>query len=298
MTPPLCVPLYDGDWECGAMAIDDPIEAIEKQYPRDQDKIPNVVAGVSGGALTVASLAAVPHLAIPIAAVTAWSRLIQGDAWRKGTEETQAILVERLRALEPEYERLEKEQKQLRVEMTDMQSAIQIGIVNDGTTFDDRKRERFVSAIANATVSPSKVRDLVSFIQDIDQLNESDIAALKVLNRIMNRQGDWDSVTEHQAGLHPNTFLQRRHELAVQMAVALGKTNEKTDGDKFSREEGLGACLRLQGFGLAEVITNETRSVPRTNYCARPTTRGLMLLHLLGEDVPNWGRYFDEEGAI
>lgn len=289
--------LYDVDGG-GVMAIDDPIDAVEKQNPRDQDRIPKIVASVSGGALTVASLAAVPHLAIPIAAVTAWSRLIQGDTWRKRTEETQAILVERLRALEPEYERLEKEQKQLRVEMTDLQSSIQIGIVNDGTTFDDRKRERFVSVVANATVSPSKVQDLVSFIQDIDQLNESDIAALKVLNSVMNKQGDWDLVTEHQAGLHPNTFLQRRQELAVQMAFALGKTNKKTDGDKFSREEGLGVCLRLQGFGLAEVITNETRSVPRTNYCARCTPRGLMLLRLLGEDVPNWGRYFDEEGLI
>lgn len=280
------------------MAIDDPIEAVEKQYPRGGDKVPKIVAGASGGALTIASLAAVPHLAIPIAAVTAWNRLIHGDAWRKRTEETQAILVERLRALEPEYEKLEKEQKQLRVEMTDLQSSIQVGIVNDGTTFDDRKRERFVSAVANATVSPSKVSDLVSFIQDTDQLNESDITALKVLNRVMNRQGDWDTVTEHQAGLHPNTFLQRRKELAVQMAFALGKTNKKIDGEGFSREEGLGVCLRLQGFGLAEVITNETRSVPRTNYCARPTPRGLMLLRLLGEDVPNWDRYFDEEGPV
>ena len=84
--------------------------------------------------------------------------------------------------------------------MTDLQSSIQIGIVNDGTTFDDRKRERFVSVVANATVSPSKVQDLVSFIQDIDRLNESDIAALKILNSVMNKQGDWDLIHRASSG--------------------------------------------------------------------------------------------------
>jgi hypothetical protein len=82
------------------------------------------------------------------------------------------------------------------------------------------------------------------------------------------------------------------------MAQALGTAGGTTDGNTFSREQGLGVCLRLQGFGLAEVITNETRSVPRTNYCARPTPRGLMLLRLLGEDVPNRERYFDEDGPL
>lgn len=280
------------------MAIDDPFDAVARQYPQNEPNIPNVVAEVAGAALTIGGLAGVPHLAIPAAAVAAWARIARGDSWRKRTEETQAILIERLRALEPEYARLEREQKQLRVDVTDLQSSIQLSIASDGITFDDRKRERFVSAIANATICPAKVADLVSFIQDIEQLNETDIKALKVLNGVMNKLGDWDAVTPTQAGMHPNTFLQRRQELALQMAQALGKGTSKTDSDTFSREEGLGICLRLQGFGLAEVIHAETRSVPRTNYCARPTPRGLMLLRLIGEDVPNWERYFDEDGPV
>jgi hypothetical protein len=280
------------------MAIDDPFEAVEKQYPRDENRVPKIVADFSGGALTLASLASVPHLAVPIAALNACKRLLHGDDWRKRTEETQAILVERFRALEPEYERLDKEQKQLRVDVADLQSSIQLGVVNDGASFDDRKRERFIATITNATVSETRVSDLVSFIQDIDQLNEADIAGLKALNRTMNKPGDWNNVQPNQPGLHPNTFLQRSQELAVQMAQALGRTGKTTNGNDFSREEGLGVCLRLQGFGLAQVLPHETRSVPRTNYCARPTPRGLMLLRLLGEDVPNWDRYFDESGPL
>jgi hypothetical protein len=114
----------------------------------------------------------------------------------------------------------------------------------------------------------------------------------------MNREGDWNDVGRTATGLHPNTFLQRRQELAVQMASAFGKTEQTTHSNTFSREEGLGICLRLQGFGLAEVFSSESRAVPITDYCARLTTRGLMLLRLLGENVPNWERYFDEKGPI
>jgi hypothetical protein len=278
------------------MAIDDPFDAVAKQYPKDESNIPKAVSGVTGAMLTVAALAGVPNLAVASAIVSAWNRLTNRDDFRNRTEETQALLVERVRTLEAQYERLESEQRPLTVDVEDLKSSIQLAIVNDAQTFDDRKRERFIRAISNATISPAKVSDLVSFVQDIDQMNETDVTVLKVLNSVMNRQGDWDRVTPTQ-GLHPNTFIHRRHELAVQIAIALGKTN-KTDGDGFSREEGLGICLRLQGFGLAEVINSETRSVPRTNYCARPTPRGLMLLRLIDETVSNWERYFDEDGPI
>jgi hypothetical protein len=280
------------------MAIDDQFEAVDKQYPKDEPNTQHVVSGVTSTALMLATLAGVPHLAVPSALVAVWDRLTGQNVWRNRIEETLALLVERFRALNPEFDQLDKEQKQLRVDVDDLKSSIQLAVVSDGATFNDRKRERFVNAIAGATICPTKVGDLVSFIQDIDQLNESDITALKVLNAVMNKEGDWNDVNRTAVGLHPNTFLQRRQELAVQMALALGKTNRQTHGNTFSREEGLGLCLRLQGFGLAEVITSESRSVPITDYCARLTPRGLMLLRLLGENVPNWDKYFDENGPV
>jgi hypothetical protein len=97
--------------------------------------------------------------------------------------------------------------------------------------------------------------------------------------------------------LHPNTFRFRAQELSLQMAQVLtGKTDQI--GNNFSWEEGLQICIRLEGFGLAEVIEMSPREVPISNYCARLTTRGLMLLKLLGEDVPNWKQYFGPNGAL
>jgi hypothetical protein len=278
------------------MAIDDQFDALDEQFPKDEPNTQRAVIGVTGTALTLAALAGVPHLAVPSALVAVWDRLTSQKVWRSRTDGTLALLVERFRALDPEFDRLDREQKQLRVDVDDLKSSIQLAVVSDGATFNDRKRERFITAIAGATICPVVVSDLVSYIQDIDQLNESDITALKVLNAVMNKEGDWNDVNKTAVGLHPNTFLQRRQELAVQMALALGKTNRQTHGNTFSREEGLGLCLRLQGFGLAEVISSESRSVPITDYCARLTPRGLMLLRLLGETVANWDRYFDENG--
>jgi hypothetical protein len=157
------------------MAIDDPFEAVAKQYPNDEPKIPKSVSGSMGAAITVAALAGVPHLAVPAAIVSAWNRLTNRDNFRNRTEETQALLVERVRTLEAQYQRLEDEQRPLTVDLEDLKSSIQLAIVNDAQTFDDRKRERFIRAISNATISPARVSDLVSFIQDIDQLNEADI---------------------------------------------------------------------------------------------------------------------------
>jgi hypothetical protein len=82
------------------------------------------------------------------------------------------------------------------------------------------------------------------------------------------------------------------------MAHALTGNPKGTDGNFFSREDGLQICYRLQGFGLAQVIDTAPREVPISNYCARPTTRGLMLLKLLRENVPNWKRYFNADGPL
>jgi hypothetical protein len=82
------------------------------------------------------------------------------------------------------------------------------------------------------------------------------------------------------------------------MAHALTNNDQLNNNDQFSREEGLQICLRLQGFGLAQEIATSPREVPVSNYAARLTSRGLMLLKLLGEDVPNWNRYFDGNGPL
>jgi hypothetical protein len=68
--------------------------------------------------------------------------------------------------------------------------------------------------------------------------------------------------------------------------------------DWWTVEDGYQICYRLQGFGLAEVISMASREIPISDYCARPTARGLMHLKLLGEKAPNWNRYFGPDGPL
>ncbi len=274
------------------MAINEPFDAINQQYPEDESSTASLVLNVSTTALGFAGAAGIPHLAFASAVLGAAQRLLPNNRLPRALAFVDE-LVRRVKQLEQAFERRADEQKATPVQQEDLKAAIQLAMINDANFFDDLKRGRYVSTICNAVVGDTKVTDLVSFIQDIERLNETDILGLKVLNKVMNKSSDWMQVSQsppaNQPTLHPNTFIQRAHELAVQMAKSLGK---ETDGDRFSREEGLGICMRLQGFGLAQIIQTEARQVPITNYSARLTGRGLMLLKLLGEEVPNWERYF------
>ena len=89
--------------------------------------------------------------------------------------------------------------------------------------------------------------------------------------------------------LHPNVLIQRAQERAVQVGIALG---QKTETNRFTREEGYAICSRLQGFGLAHEAGVSTRELPLADYSFRLPVQGIRLLKLLGEDVPNFDNYF------
>jgi hypothetical protein len=176
----------------------------------------------------------------------------------------------------------------------DISEAIQLAIRRDAEEFNDKKRQRYVKLIGNALRTETQIQDVATFILTLEQLNERDVAVLKVLNKVMNKEGDWKSQPHSILGnlvkLHPSTLISRAQELAVQIAMALGQKIEK---DTYSREEGYGICNRLQGFGLAHLIDTQHRELPLTNYCFRLSTQGIRLLKLLGEDVPNFVFYFN-----
>jgi hypothetical protein len=206
-----------------------------------------------------------------------------------------------VRQLVEDMQRHEVAIGRMRTEVDEVKAAINMGLEYDVDEFNDAKRTRYISAITVAISNETKVTDLPTFIQDIEQLGERDLIGLKVLNRIMNRELDWidpPAPTLNVPKLHPNTFNTRALELALAMAEALTGRNAGALGNNFSREDGLQICYRLQGFGLAQIIDISAREVPISNYCARPTTRGLMLLKLLGENVPNWNRYFGPDGPL
>jgi hypothetical protein len=275
-----------------SMAIDDPFDAVQQQYPE------GAVDGPFAKLALASSMAAVlgAPVAGPLAAIFSFL-----DSFSTQAKLDRGLAF--IRVLIEEFAGLEQKVTTMKTDMAEIHSALRISITNDVTEFNDAKRSRYIRIATSAVMSETKVQDLVSFIHDVEQLGERDLIGLKVLNRFMNREGDWKDTPPNthpiqKAKLHPNTFIQRAHELSVQMTHALKDDKTVTDGDQFSREDGLQICLRLQGFGLAQEIPTGAREVPIANYSARPTTRGLMLLRLLGEDIPNWGRYFDENGPL
>lgn len=258
------------------MPIDDPKAAFKEQYLKEEQPSPFALA-ILGGKL------AFPKAALPL-------EIFQKVANRF----TRHSIEERLEAmwnlLVMETEHLET----TKASPDDVEEAIQFAMRRDAEEFNDKKRERYVKLIGNTLRSEEQVQDVVSFVQTVEQLTERDILVLKVLNKVMNKDGDWKA-QQHAARsimkVHPNVFIQRAQELTVQIALALG---QKTEATTYNREEGYGICNRLQGFGLAHAVESQTRELPLTNYVFRLSTQGLRLLELLGEDVPNLKNYYSD----
>lgn len=247
------------------MPIDDPFDAIEKAYPEKRSYLPEDLAMYAAKCLLPAFLTD--------AFGKVFERLDQNLRAERAKATTRLLMAE-LKNL--------KENKASRAELDDLKEAVQLAIWHDLEEFNDNKRERYIKIIGNALRDEKQIYDLASFIQDVEQLGERDFVVLKVLNMVMNKR------TDPTRDIHPNEFIQRRQELAVQLAIALGG---EPQGPSFNREEGYDACNRLQGFGLAHEIDVEPRQVPVGNYCFRPSRRGLMLLKLIGEEVPNADKY-------
>jgi hypothetical protein len=259
------------------MAIDDPKAAFKEQYLGDE-KFP-VSLVVFGTKLVFPKVAFL---------LDVFNRVY--DRFQKPTVE------ERIKAM---FELLVQETEHLesriddtnasKVSADDLQEAIQLVIRHDAEEFNDKKRERYVKLVGNAVRSQVRIQDLATFVQTIEQLGERDVA-VKVLNKIMNKEGDWTNTQSAPPTIwkiHPNIFIQRRQELAAQIAKQLGQRTDLPLGQIFSHEEGYEICTRLQGFGLAHEIEVSPREVPIGDYCFRLSNRGLTLLKLIGEDVPN-----------
>jgi hypothetical protein len=259
------------------MAIDDPKAAFERQFMQEEEKSPLALTIFTGKL-------AFPKAALPL------------EIFRKVADRfTRASVEERLQAmwnmLVMETEHLET----TKASAEDIEEAIQLAMRRDAEEFNDKKRERYVKLIGSALRSEEQIQDVASFIQTIEQLNERDVTVLKVLNKIMNKEGDWKPQPNPGVGnlmkLHPSTLIGRAQELSVQIALALGQPTEK---NTYTREVGYGICARLQGFGLAHEF-EQTRELPLTNYSFRLSVQGIRLLKLLREPVPNYEHYFRDQ---
>lgn len=264
------------------MAIDNPIDAYEQQYIKEEPTLPNKLAKYA------ADLGF--KLAIPDGGLAADILLkVVGVLFDK------PATLERVNALFELVSGEFKNVERTKASHEDVQKAIQLAIWYDRHERDDAKRARYVKLIGSAVKSGEQVQDIASFVQTLEQLNERDVTVLKVLNKVMNKDGDWNaSMGSNMQGrmkLHPSTLIGRAPELSVQIALALG---QKTESNTYTREEGYGICNRLQGFGLAHEVQLSPRELPLTNYSFRLSTQGIRLLKLLGEDVPNYNNYFKD----
>ena len=255
------------------MAIDDPRAKFREQYFADEEKSPLALSLFVGKV-------AFPKAAIPLEifgkVVGRFTRPSVGERLK----ETYNMMVKEIEHVEA-----------TKVGVDDMAEAIQSILRRDAEEFNDKKRERYVKLVGNAFRSKEQINDIASFVETVEQLNERDLTVLRVVNRIMNKEGDWkaqhDPVVGTISKLHPTVLISRSQELSVAVALAL---EQKTERNTFSREEGYGICNRLLGFGLLHELQT-TRELPLVNYCFRLSVQGVRLLGLLGEEVPNASLY-------
>jgi hypothetical protein len=256
------------------VAIDNPKEAFEQQYMREEEKTPLEMTAFTGKL-------AFPKAALPL------------EIFKKVADRlTKVSVEERLHAmwnfLVMETEHLES----TKVSVEDAAQAAQMVMRRDAEEFNDAKRERYLKVFGNALRSKDQINSIVSYIESIQQMTERDFVVLQVVNKIMNKQGDWKSQHDPVLGqfgkLHPTVLISRAQELSVQIAIALGQATERNNA--YNREEGYVICCRLQGFGLVHEM-EQTRELPLANYVFRLSVQGVVLLRLLGEDVPNYEHY-------
>jgi hypothetical protein len=258
-----------------AMEIDDPKAAFEKQYMQDEQQLPKELA-------TIVGKLALPDKGMALEIL----QRVAGALFDTVSARERVMAMWNLFVMEISHLETTK------VSQEDVQQAIQLAFVYDRHERDDTKRERYVKLIGNALKSDTEVQEIATFVQTVGKLGERDVTVLKVLNTIMNKEGDWKPQPNPGIGdvmkAHPNVFRDRAQELAVNVAMALG---QKTEKNMFSREEGYMVCTRLQGFGLAHEVEVAPRELPLSNYAFRLSVRGITLLKLLGENVPNLARY-------
>lgn len=130
-----------------------------------------------------------------------------------------------------------------------------------------------MSSILVGSVDPNLISDssadAASLIRDVAQLSQMDLAVLRHLEEA------FASLFPTYPNMHdPNVFTEKFQDF---------KDAVRRSG--LHPEEFQSECERLRGFGLAaEVLRNPSRMSP-SDYCYRPTRRGLKLLRLLGQSA-------------
>jgi hypothetical protein len=156
------------------------------------------------------------------------------------------------------------------IDSTEFKEAMAVALEETVRTPNTEKAEQF-SSILVGSLDPSIIEDspakASSLIRDVAQLDTTDLQVLGILRRVYGHL--FPPTPSYQ---DPNAFTEQFQDF-----------KDAVTGSGILTEEFQSVCERLRGFGLAaEVLRNPSRMSP-TDYCYRPTRRGLKLLTLLGQ---------------
>jgi hypothetical protein len=230
--------------------IDDPLEAVDKQYRDGRDYIFDKLWRAAAELGPYGILNALKVL---------FSR-----------ETTAARFEAFIQELRNQVYRLEAQGRLLkeRVESPEFQETL-IAAMNETARTTDRERTKRFALIVSGSLDKSRTMkswdDAAAYIRDLAQLGERDIQALEILYAVQK-----DLFLGKSHPLDPNTYTAKNNDV-----LELAYQSSMPPDEFYSR------CARLNGFGLAiEVQRNDTRVSPG-DHCFRLTTRGRELISIL-----------------
>lgn len=234
------------------MAIDDPVEAIQKQYKDEANPIIKKLLELAGKL----------HPAIGIVnVVRTW---FSEDM---ATAKINALLDQLIGDVKRCEESLGKPIDASKLFETPAFAEAVLAAMNESVrTADINKIKRYAAVLGSGisgTLTPWD--EIAAYIRDLSQLTELDITVLRILYDTQRRV-----FQEPSQVTNPNNFTDKMPELL-----------KKVDMAKISHDDFYARCARLSGFGLAlEVQRNDARYAP-SEHCFRLTGRGYDLTTML-----------------
>jgi hypothetical protein len=232
------------------MPIDNPYDAIEKQYKDEADPLFEKIMEVVGQFEPFTG--AVNFIRKQFSKEAAVARIL-------------ALLEQLVSDVQRDQNAIEKINKKM--ESPEAAETMLAAINETIRTTNIEKIKRFAAILGHMFTSDRKTGwdDAAAYIRDIAQLGDRDIQALQILYSVQK-----DLFLGKNLPLDPNSYTEKNDEV-LKLAHESG----------LPRDEFYSRCGRLNGFGLAiEVQRSDGRSSP-SDHCFRLTTRGRELVSII-----------------
>jgi hypothetical protein len=231
--------------------IDDPIDAVKKQYPEESSSPLGLI-------LDVAS-----NFDIFVGVVNTIRNQFSKDTAIERVKALLTVFESTIRRLERDVQRIS-----LRLESPEFVETLVVAVNESIRTSDVRKIARFGSILGYSVAeqgNPRSSEDASAYIRDLAQLGEGDIEAMRILHSIQA-----PLFVGKVVSTDPNPYTA----LITQVLTAVDQAGISRD-DFYSR------CSRLNGFGLAIEVMRNDRRMALGDHCFRLTKRGARLVEMI-----------------